>query len=265
MVYQIPRGGIADNAINTDKLSTNAVQTGDIQDGVVTLSKLSSDAKKYGTYSETATDQSITLVEADLNQFLYLGAPASGNTYTVTLPLLGDTTIGFWITFVTDGVWGDPDDYVSVVPVPGDSINTISSTSIKITSPVSGTTTVTIVRGLNGWIVTDHSTLSRLNDKTSNKIYDSLDLPTAASITQQASSELVYITSSTSLYSLVTTPPNGSMVTFVFENSTDPSNLEIVSAGNSNDIMGEDSLIVDTPVTSLTLIFVNKTIGWRLI
>jgi hypothetical protein len=265
MVYQIPRGGIADNAIDTDKLATDAVQSADIGTAAVTLEKLSSDAKKYGTYSETATNQSITLVEADLNQFLYLDAPASGNTYAITLPLLADTTIGFWITFVTNGAWGDSDDYVTVIPATGDSINTIGATNIKITSPESGSTTVTIVRGLDGWIVTDYSTRSRLSNKTSNSIYDSLDLPTAASISQQASSELVYITSSTSLYSLNSSPANGSMVTFVFENAIDPSDLEIVSAGNANDIMGEDSLIVDTPVTSLTLIFVNRTIGWRLI
>lgn len=265
MVYQIPRGGIANDAINTDKLAIDAVQSADIGTAAVTLDKLSSDAKKYGTYSETPTDQSITLTEEDLNQFLYLGDPSSGINYTVTLPALVDTTIGFWITFVAEGSLGGSDRYVTVTATGSDKINSLTNTSVKISSPGSGCTTVTIVRGLDGWIVTDYSTVSRVSNKTFNNIYDGLDLPTAASILQQTNNELVYITSSTSLYSLKSTPANGSMVTLVFENSIDASDLEIRSSGNVYDIMGEESLIVDTPVTSLTLIFVNTTIGWRLI
>ena len=51
MVYQIPRGGIANNAIDTTKLAGDAVETADIADSAVTTAKIN--------------DESVTLAKLD--------------------------------------------------------------------------------------------------------------------------------------------------------------------------------------------------------
>ena len=264
MVYQIPRGGIADDAINTNKLSLDAVQSSDIADGAVTLDKLAVDSKKFGTYSETPANLNLTLNVSDLNQFVYLDPPATGSFYTITLPEIDVTPIGYWITLVTTQNWADVTHYALVSSQTGDSINGYVNNSVKISAIFNGVTTVTISLGVDGWVVKEYKTTGIVSDKNGSNLYDGYVTSTSSEINQKTLSELVYITSSTSKYNLSTGVSNGSMVTFLFENTLEPSNLEIASASGNALIMGESSLIVDIPLASLTLTYVNSTIGWRI-
>lgn len=264
MVYQIPRNGIADNAINASKLATDAVLTGNIANGAVTSDKLSTNAKQFETFSPTPTNQNLALTFENLNKFIYLNPPSAGNFYDITLPEINDTPLGYWVTFVTSNSWNTPIAYADVKIASLDKLNGIVDSFVRIQSIRNGNTSVTILRGIDGWIVIDYTTTSVLQSKNSNNSYDQYQYDiVSTTVDQKSNSELVYITSNISTYNLNSSPSNGSIVTLLFENIKDASNL-VINAGGAQ-IMGDSSLVVNLPIASLTLTYVNNTVGWRIL
>ena len=73
MVYQIPRDGISNNAISSVKIEDGAVTTNKIGNLQVTLAKLSADAKRYATYQSTPITANVSLTNAQVNTFVFIG------------------------------------------------------------------------------------------------------------------------------------------------------------------------------------------------
>ena len=175
MAYQIPRDGIANNSISSNKLQDGSVTTNKIGDSQVTLVKLASDAKKYGSFSGTPVNTNVTLTVAQVNQFVYLGHNGSNN-YTVTIPDASSVNDGDWFTFVgtdefTDNSYANINrDKATIQVSGGGGINAFpNTTSLEIDEAYS---VVSIVSYEDAWIIYSRTSGTRFNSGDDISVQD---------------------------------------------------------------------------------------------
>jgi len=261
MVYQIPRDGIANNAITSVKIQDGAVTTNKIGNLQVTLAKLSADAKKYGTYSATPIRSNTTLTSAQVNQFIYLGHDG-GTNYTITLPNASDVNDGDWFTFVATDEFADDSyaninrDKATIQTSGGGGINGFpATTSLEVDEAYS---IVSIVSYEDVWIVFNRSSGTRFNSGEDISIQE-LDLAreykfisstsgTGASISTEANG--FYRADGNATFTLPSNPNTGDRVTISLQgDDTD----EVLVQRNGNLINGlAEDMTIDVPWVTVT-------------
>jgi hypothetical protein len=118
------------------------------------------------------------------------------------------------------------------------------------------------------WRVVSRSRSKNVSINNASSSYNTYYEQSLASVSLDVENLLVFILDNgvTSQFILPSNPVNGQTYTFMFENSEEASNYIINSNGKS--IMGNpnnENLIIDVPVTSLTLTYFDNTHQWRII
>ena len=252
MAYQIPRDGIEDGAINTTKLAIASV----------TADRLAGDVRKYELYSANPINSTTQIASSDVNKFVYL--EHTGTDYTITLPQAALIANGSWFTFVTDGTF-DGNVKATINPFLNDSAIQGTASGLSLAG---NNVTVTLTLYNSVWRVVSRSRSKNVSINNASSSYDDYYAQYSASIALDFENILVFILDNgvTSQFVLPSNPVNGQTYTFMFENSEDASNYTINSNGKS--IMGNpnnENLIIDVPVTSLTLTYFDNTHQWRII
>lgn len=175
MAYQIPRDGIANNSISSNKLQDGSVTTNKIGNNEVTLDKLSADAKKFGTFDATPVRSSVTLTSSQVNQFIFLGHNG-GTNYTITLPDASDVNDGDWFNFVATDEFADNSyaninrDKATIQVSGGGGINAFpNTTSLEIDEAYS---VVGLVSYEDEWIIYSRTSGTRFNSGDDISVQD---------------------------------------------------------------------------------------------
>lgn len=261
MAYQIPKDGIANNSISSDKLQDGSVVTNKIGNLQVTLAKLSSDAKKYGTFTTSPLQISTTLTASQVNQFIYLGHDGSTN-YTVTLPLASDVNDGDWFTFVatdefTDNSYANINrDKVTIQTPGGGGINGFpASTSLEIDEAYS---IVSIVSYNDEWIIYSRTPGTRYNTGEDISVQDfdvqrdfkfiSSTSGTGSSVNTEANG--FYRADGNATFVLPSNPNYGDKVTISLQGNN-TTGVTVERNGNEINGLAED-MTIDIPWATVT-------------
>lgn len=269
MVYQIPRDGISNNAISSVKIEDGAVTTNKIGNLQVTLAKLSADAKRYATYQSTPITANVSLTNAQVNTFVFIGH--SGTNPIVTIPIASDVNDGDWFTFVTNEDYDSFPNaaaltkYAQIKTTTGGGIDGLNtSDSIFIDTAFSSITLVSYediwrIVNVSPALVDYASGSPRVSDYLAGTEYASIQ-STNGNVTAGPNS-FISVTSEGQTVTLPSDPKSGDKVTINVAGEF----VETLIARNGNQIMGlAEDMILDVPYATLTLIYVNSTVQWRI-
>lgn len=261
MAYQIPKDGIANNSISSDKLQAGSVTTNKIGDAQVTLAKLASDAKKYGTYAATPLRANATLTTAQVNQFIYLGHDGSTN-YTVTLPLASDVNDGDWFTFVATDEFADNSyaninrDKATIQTSGGGGINGFpATTSLEIDEAYS---VVSIVSFEDTWLIFNRTPGTRFNSGEDISVqdfdvareYKFISSVSGAGANVNTEANGFYRADGNATFILPSNPNYGDKVTISLQGDD---TVEVLVLRNGNQINGlTEDMVIDIPWVTVT-------------
>jgi len=255
MVYQIPRDGITNNAISSLKINNSAVITDKILNGAVTLAKLGTDAKRFPILGSTPISANTSLTDAQVNQYVFVGYNTANPV--LTLPLISDVNSGDWFSFITNEDYEVTGRNVTINPGTGDQIDGFAANDgIVIDTPFSG---VTLVSFDGRWYILDTQLSSRSRVVTNGRKY--VTNSTSTNYTLESGEFLSVLTDGIT----VTLPPNpldGDTVSVNLAGDF----INVTLDRNGKEIMGlAEDLILDSPYSTTSLVYVNSTVQWRLI
>lgn len=256
MVYQIPKDGIANNAVTSLKILNSAVITDKILNGAVTLPKLGSDAKRFPILGSTPITANTSLTNAQVNQYIFVGYNAANPVFT--LPLIADVNDGDWFSFITNEDYATAGRQVTINPGSGDSIDGFAADAgLVIDIPFSGTTLV----AFDGkWYILDTQVSSQSQKVANNRRYAVVNT-TSTNYTLEPG-EFLSVTADGITVTLPADPLDGETVSINL--AGDFQNVKV--GRNGKEILGvPEDLIIDTPYATVTFIYVNSTVQWRVI
>jgi hypothetical protein len=243
MVYQIPKAGIANNAIDQFKLEDGAVTNNKIGDSQITLAKLSGDARRQSVTRLEGSTATLTLTEALSNGNVLVDC--SVNAKLILLP--ASPSSGTWLT-ISDIKKNSAVNAITIRPDGANSIN-------------EGTNGVDYILNSNGASITFVYDAINANWVLSNTdIKDNVF--TANANTSIRPGDFCVVTQDNITLTLPASPVSGNIITINMAGTY----TNVTVARNGKQIMGlSENLIINIPNTTVTLLYVNDTVQWRII
>ena len=243
MVYQIPRGGIANNAIDTTKLAGEAVESADIATAAVTFDKLSGDARRQNITRLEGSTATLTLTEVQSNGNVLVDC--SVNAKLILLP--ASPSSGTWVT-VSDIKKNSSVNAITIRPNSANSIN-------------EGTDGADYILNSNGVSITLVYDADNTNWVLSNTDIKDNVFTTNAN-TSIRPGDFCVVTQDNITLTLPASPVSGNIITINMAGTY----TNVTVARNGKQIMGlSENLIINIPNTTVTLLYVNDTVQWRIV